>query len=332
MLVRILLDTCTVRNHLHGLRGQLDFKAINSSSEELRFSLPGGTGAELIEQLTKGRITWSEWINGIPAIESILDQRWPLLPTGRQLAAIAETQTDIAINIEDERRHLGAVWRQLRHAKSTSDLQCIERYEGADRRQYGVTLDLSRPYKVCKAERNKWIHYIHHIQSLVKSSGLRNPSESEIVSLMKKDLGTQPGDLPDLGDKLDSVSRMIARLVCESLKTKDAYNPDAERRRGDAFDISLLFYTSLPSVVCTTDQKLVNRLRGTGSLHSCQVVSVDECNQLVRDGSLGTLVRAFRTPDEQHSRWQEAAYYNWIARGRPIGDDLRDWLDAEPLA
>ena len=260
MLVRILLDTCTVRNHLHGLRGQLDFKAINSSSEELRFSLPGGTGAELIEQLTKGRITWSEWINGIPAIESILDQRWPLLPTGRQLAAIAETQTDIAINIEDERRHLGAVWRQLRHAKSTSDLQCIERYEGADRRQYGVTLDLSRPYEVCKAERNKWIHYIHHIQSLVKSSGLRNPSESEIVSLMKKDLGTQPGDPPDLGDKLDSVSRMIARLVCESLKTKDAYNPDAERRRGDAFDISLLFYTSLPSVVCTTDQKLVNRL------------------------------------------------------------------------
>ena len=152
MLVRILLDTCTVRNHLHGLRGQLDFKAINSSSEELRFSLPGGTGAELIEQLTKGRITWSEWINGIPAIESILDQRWPLLPTGRQLAAIAETQTDIAINIEDERRHLGAVWRQLRHAKSTSDLQCIERYEGADRRQYGVTLDLSRPYEVCNKQ------------------------------------------------------------------------------------------------------------------------------------------------------------------------------------
>ena len=66
--------------------------------------------------------------------------------------------------------------------------------------------------------------------------------------IMKKDLGTQPGDPPDLGDKLDSVSRMIARLVCESLKTKDAYNPDAERRRGDAFDISLLFYTSLPSV------------------------------------------------------------------------------------
>ena len=82
----------------------------------------------------------------------------------------------------------------------------------------------------------------------------------------------------------------------------------------------------------TPSKSTKRELRGTGSLHSCQVVSVDECNQLVRDGSLGTLVRAFRTPDEQHSRWQEAAYYNWIARGRPIGDDLRDWLDAEPLA
>ena len=120
MLVRIFLDTCTVQNRVsHGLRGQLDFKAINSSSQELRFSLPGGTGAELIEQLTKGRITWSEWINGIPAIESILDQRWPLLPTASQLAAIAETQTDIAISIEDERRHLPAPWRQLRRAKTT---------------------------------------------------------------------------------------------------------------------------------------------------------------------------------------------------------------------
>ena len=127
-------------------------------------------------------------------------------------------------------RHLGAVWRQLRHAKSTSDLQCIERYKGADRRQYGVTLDLSRPYKVCKAERNKWIHYIYHIQSLVKSSGLRNPSESEIVSLMKKDLGTQPGDLPDLGDKLDSVSRMIARLVVSLSRLK---MPTTQTPKGD---------------------------------------------------------------------------------------------------
>src|SRR5208337_2865146 len=81
-------------------------------------------------------------------------------PPSRQLTAIAETQTDIPTSQST--------------SKTSEDI--LE--------QSGVTLDLSRPYEVCKAERNKWIHYIHHIQSLVKSSGLRNPSESEIVSLM----------------------------------------------------------------------------------------------------------------------------------------------------
>src|SRR5690242_10616618 len=122
MLVRILLDTCTVRNHLHASGNQLDLGAIRSSTEQLRFSLPGGAGVELLEQLTEGRLPWLEWINGIPAIDSILDQRWPLLPTGRQLAAIAGTQTDLAIDIEAERRHLRAVWEVQRHARSTSDL------------------------------------------------------------------------------------------------------------------------------------------------------------------------------------------------------------------
>ena len=45
MLVRIVLDTSIVRNHIHGSCKQLDFGAIHSTSkEQLRFSLPGGGG------------------------------------------------------------------------------------------------------------------------------------------------------------------------------------------------------------------------------------------------------------------------------------------------
>ena len=332
MLVRILLDTCTVRNHLHATGKQLDFGAIRSSSELLRFSLPGGAGVELLEQLTEGRVSWREWANGIPAIDSILDQRWPLLPTGRQLAAIAGTQTDIEIDIEAERRHLRAVWRLQRHSKNTADLERGGWFEGADGQRYAIKLELPKLQAAGTGERDSWKNYIHHIQTLLPSLGIKQATEADILALMKMNQGTYPGDPPDLGDKLDSVARMIARLVAQALKKKDPYNPDTERRRGDAFDISLLFYVPLPCVICTADEKFVNRLRDTGAQNARQVVSVDEFNELVRTNSVGPLVSDFRTPVEQHRRWSEAAYFNWINRGRPLNDDQRDWHDAEPVA
>jgi hypothetical protein len=248
------------------------------------------------------------------------------------LAAIAGTQTDIVIDTEAERRHLRAVWRLLRHSKSTSELQRGGWYEGADGRRYGIKLELSKLQTVSAAERDSWRDYIRHIQTLLPSLGVKNATESDILSLMKMNQGTYPGDPPDLGDKLDSAARMIARLVSQAVKTKGAYNPDADKRRGDAFDISLLFYVPLPSVICTADERFVNRLKDTGAPHSCQVVSVDEFNECVRNGTVGTLLRDFRTPSEQHRRWSEAAYFNWIHRGRPFGDDQKDWFEVEPIA
>lgn len=332
MLVRIVLDTCTVRNHLHRTGKQLDFGAIKSSTEQLRFSLPGGAGVELLEQLTEGRLSWQEWTNGIPAIDAILDERWPILPTGRQLAAIAGTQTDISIDIEAERRHLRAVWRLQRYSQSTADLQRGGWYEGADGQRYGIKLELPKLQSAGTAERDSWKNYIRHIQALLPSLGVQQASEADILALMKLNQGTYPGDPPDLGEKLDTVARMIARLVSQALKKKAPYNPDADKRRGDAFDISLLFYVPLPSVICTADEKFVNRLRDTGAPQSRQVASVDELNEHVRSNRVWTLVNDFRTPDEQNRRWSEAAYFNWIDRGRPLGDDQRDWFNAEPVA
>lgn len=332
MLVRILLDTCTIRNHLHSIGKQLDLGAIRSSAEQLRFSLPGGTCVELLEQLTEVRVSWHEWTNGIPAIDSILDQRWPLLPTGRQLAAIAGTQTDIEIDIEGERRHLRAVWRLQRHSKSTADLQRGGWYEGADGQRYAIKLELPKLQAAGTAERDSWKNYIHHIQTLMPSLGVKQATEEDILALMKMNQGKYPGDPPDLGDKLDSVARMIARLVSQALKKKDPYNPDTDKRRGDAFDISLLFYVPLPCVICTADEKFVNRLRDTSAPNARQVVSIDEFNNLVRAGGVGPLVSDFRTPHEQYRRWNESAYFNWIKRGRPLNDDQRDWYEAEPVA
>jgi Protein of unknown function (DUF2934) len=332
MFVRILLDTCTICNYLHAVGKQLDLGAIRTSTEHLRFSLPGGAGVELLEQLTKGRVSWQEWTSGIPAIDSLLDQRWPLLPTGRLLAAIAGTQTYPAVNIEAERRRLRAVWRLLRHSKSTADLQRIGWYEAADGKRCATKIKLPKLQAAGSAERESWKKYIRRVQTLLAPFGIKQATEADILALMKMNQGTCPGDPPDLGDKLDSVARMIACLVAQALKTSDSYNPDSEKRRGDAFDISLLFYVPLPSVICTADEKFVNRLRDTGAPHARQVVSVEEFNEIVKRRGVETLVGDFRTPEDQHRRWREAAYFNWINRGCPFNDDQRDWFETEPVA
>ena len=109
-----------------------------------------------MEQLTEERVTWEEWTQKIPAIDSILDQRWPLLPTGKQLAALAGTQTDISIDIEAERRHLRAVWRLLRTATRNADLQRGGEYKGEDGQRYYIKLELPKLQSVATAERESW--------------------------------------------------------------------------------------------------------------------------------------------------------------------------------
>lgn len=332
MLVRIVLDTCAIRNHLHGTGQRLDLSAITASAEQLRFSVAGGAGFELIEQLTEGRLPWSEWPN-ISTITPYLDDRWPLLPTGRQLAALAGTQTDIEIDVEAERLHLRACWRLLTVARCNDDLTAKGGwYEGADGNKYAIRLQVPSLTSTGSHQRQSWIDYIAKIGTLTPQLGFPNLDESSIVALMKSNPNAYPGDPPDFGDRLDAVSRMIARLVSQSLKKNTPYNPSSDKRRGDAFDISLLFYVPLPSVICTADERFVNRLRDTGTPHARQVVTVDELNNLMRNNQVATLVSDFRTPQEQYERWQVAAYFHWVKRGMPWGDPETDWKAAEPIS
>jgi hypothetical protein len=326
------LDTCTIRNHLHGTGQRLDFAAIKSSTEQLRLSVAGGAGFELLEQLIEGRLPWSVWSN-ISTITPLLDDRWPLLPTGRQLAALAGTQTDITIDVEKERRCLRACWRLQSVARSNDDI--INKggwFDGADGNRYAIHLQMPGLTSTGAAERQSWIDYIDHIQKLLSKLGLASLDEDSIVALMKSNPNAYPGDPPDFHKRLDAVSRMIARFVSESLKARTPYNPTSDKRRGDVFDISLLFYVPLPSVVCTADEKFVNRLRDTGAPHAAQIVTVDELNALIRRNNVASLVSAFLTPSEQQERWQVAAYYHWVERGHPWGSPEADWFAVEPIS
>jgi hypothetical protein len=59
-------------------------------------------------------------------------------------------------------------------------------------------------------------------------------------------LGTTPGNVPGLGEKLCGAATMIARFLAMSLKRRAPHSPETEGRRGDAFDLNLLFYLPSP--------------------------------------------------------------------------------------
>ena len=107
MFVRIVLDTCTVRNHTDGCFPQLDLNLVRRKRDLVRISLSASAFVELAAQLADGRLSFARWQKYIAPINAILDQRWPCLPNGKQLGWLAGTQVVEPIeNLEDESRYM----------------------------------------------------------------------------------------------------------------------------------------------------------------------------------------------------------------------------------
>src|SRR5262249_53777554 len=114
MFVRVVLDTCTVRNHTDGCSPQLDLQLIRQKRDHVRVSLSASAFVELTAQIADGRLPFARWKERIPPLNAVLDQRWPCLPNGKQLAWLAGTQVVEPIeNLEDESRHMRACWHHL---------------------------------------------------------------------------------------------------------------------------------------------------------------------------------------------------------------------------
>jgi hypothetical protein len=333
MLIRVILDTCTVRSLVHRDDPTLDLQAIRTCKDQLRLSLPGSAFAELLEQLcssTRG-ISFSNWQLAAVHLDTILDKRWPCFPSGKELSALTKVQA-LSLDVPLEQCYMQACWRLLKSATSVADLQNPMLFQSPDGQSYEIKLDLETLANVNSGERQSWIDYIEKMRKMLVSVDLGRHDEERVYDMIRSDHGSQPDDSPEMSRKLDSVNRMIAKLVVLSLQANQPYNPNTQRRRGDAFDIKLLFHVPLPAVICTADQRFVNRLRDTKALGSQQVVTVDEFNRHVRNGTLSSQVFSFRTPEKQQKEWQEAAYFRWINRNRPTGDDWADWFAAEPVA
>jgi len=333
MFVRVVLDTCTVRKHISNRTPRLDINLIKQKCDMVRLSLSASAFVELTRQVADGDVPFASWQASVPVLNSILDERWPCLPNGKQLAWLAGTQVvDPIESVEDESRHMRACWFHLCDVRPEQIGRCEVRYRLSDGTFRKIRLDRQKLNELVAGQRQEWIDYVRRMQADLSGRGLTARDADAIVELMRSDFGSDPSDASGVAAKLDTVLHMIARFVARALNATSGYNPESERNRGDTFDLNLLFYIPLPAIIVTGDDRFVRGLRETGAAYLGQVLTIEEFNARVADDSLASLVLAFQTPERQF-RWQrEAAYFRWQNRNGPANDDLKDWFESEPIA
>jgi hypothetical protein len=334
MFVRVVLDTCTVRNRTDNTDPQLDLGLIRQNGDNLRISLSASAFVELTRQIVDGDLPFSDWQAKIPALNDVLDERWPLLPNGRQLAWLAGTQIVEPIkSVEDESRYMRACWHHLLEVRPEEIGKSKVVYRLSDGTLRRIALNEAPLKEVIKDQRQSWIDYIKSMQTELTKRGFISSDEKQILAIMQSNYGTVQLDTPGMSEKLDGVARMIARFIAMSLPPKfKPYNPEGEKQRGDTFDINLLFYVSLPAIIVTGDGRFARGLKETKSPQASRVLTITEFNDHLSKGTLLPLASDHQTAERQRRHQKEAAYFRWRNRGCPLNDDWRDWFWSEPIA
>src|SRR4051812_28905446 len=111
--VRLALDTCAVRSHVHQDTVRPDLESLARQRGQVLVSISDVAAAELLVALLEGRIPWDAWKERVRQLDSILDPDLPILPGGRQLAEMAGLSAGDVAAIDDAKEHGRAYWRLL---------------------------------------------------------------------------------------------------------------------------------------------------------------------------------------------------------------------------
>lgn len=287
MEIRVLLDTCAIRSHIHQGPFLLPVDAVRARLESMKVSIADSAMAELLEQRVANRVP--DWDRRVGEIDSILDTDQPIFPGGNELARLAGTQLGEEPDRADRLRYYREGWQLLRDARDIAELQRPRTYKTADGRAMQIRLDLDTLHRVMDDERNGWIAFIERMKDLIGAE--TNMTREQILAIMHNGLRpTAPTDPADIASKLDGVVQVLASFIYLGLNGATPYNPRREKRRGDVFDWTLLFALPLPAIVCTADKKFVNRFRSLNSRQASQLVTMEEFSRHTEDDTLQGLL------------------------------------------
>jgi len=277
--MRLVLDTGCIRNLIHRSEPQIDFELLVSAGSSIASSIAEPALVELLTSIHEQRVVWDEWRVAASSLDRILDADLPFLPGRRQLAELVTEQLS-----NDEIQHIRAGWRHIVESETAEQLRCVSSYLDSSGNERHLRADLDTAQEIRTRIHQDWIDFIRHMQEILGGQQMPNPRIEAIV---------RQGFEPISGVPLDSVDaavRFLARFVVLSVNGREPYNP--ESNPSDSLDFELLYALALPqSVICTTDQRLMNITGATGSPQASRIIGVPDLNRRLGEGSLTELVR-----------------------------------------
>lgn len=279
------LDTCILRNLAYDEPAWLaPFEAMSKAG--IKFSFLDNVSAEITQALQEERLTFESLKLAIARAETFLFKAAPILPGGKDLRWIIGA-TDVGPGKLEPFTHASAIWINMRNSRSLRDLETPF-----------ITGDESQAFEMSIAEqpqvagifdeaRTRWIENI-------KAFDEADPGTMEAISgplLAEMRLDIDNGRVvpsPPLSTRLDLLLRYRVRLAEMRNQTEaKRLNPESQKRRNDAIDMTMLSALMLPAILCL-ESKFARSLR---LLSGFQTAWVHDADSLVAAWQGGTLLR-----------------------------------------
>jgi hypothetical protein len=280
-MTRVLLDTSSVRVWLEGGSEAEPLACLEGHLRKLSIALANNAIPELALALHEGRIPWTVWSARAPLLDRILDGASPVFPDDQELLRTAIEAAPPRPAAFSRREHFRAIWRTMSRARCPADLVSSPAFLGPDGAMYRIQSSRSLVEQLTEQHREQWRG---PIRELGARNDMRHPTQDQIAEVLFVAYFGGRSDEPEMRMRHDGFVRSLARFMALALRRGPRYNPDAEGRRGDSFDVELLRALALPALICTLDVRLMKHMAATGSPQVSQLLTPRQLLQEVARG------------------------------------------------